>query len=627
MKRYLSYFCLVLIACSTQPTAKTISIPGPIPLATDDMISESSLAPDPISSEPTGKLSNWACDVLIERAEDTNFSLNNLAALVAKKRCANFTFDVQKLSDVEKRIYAERIAEFDPTSAPTSLGSLSIDDLKLRLQLAKTPAEKYKAYKQLRAKQKNNGRRHDFIKTTTAMHIWARTNFKNKKNIENRIIYYEASQLYARTFWTEDKLSKAQTVLEEALTLLKDDSTVGEIYFLQARMAEEKLDMDHAVALYDLAAADIQTYKPKPLSFNMDRILWLKSWILLKEKKWPEAEKSFQLLAETTTDISEKSRANFFRSRTLSQQDKKEEARKILESITQDDFFGYYGLVAYHELGRKLPAISKIKFEKKFPFDLELGFLNPIEKNIFQDLIRFQELDLAERSVSILGKSPEDNINLGLYLAEHGLRYLPLFAAFGKLDNNGRIEVLVTYANLVYPQPHQDQVKIMSEKTSIPSSLIYSIMKQESAFNEKTRSPADALGLMQMIPRLAKQLSKKFDISYREPHDLYDPEINIQLGALELMEQIKKQSGQLTFVAAAYNAGPNALSGWLRTRNRADMLEFIEEIPYEETRTYVKLIARNKLFYERISKRDEEHLFPAEFLEWTDSKKNTAANN
>ncbi len=139
-------------------------------------------------------------------------------------------------------------------------------------------------------------------------------------------------------------------------------------------------------------------------------------------------------------------------------------------------------------------------------------------------------------------------------------------------------------------------------------------MKQESAFNEKARSHADAMGLMQVVPRLAQRLSKKFAVPYRNPQDLYDPEINIQLGSFELMEQVQKQNGQLTYVAAAYNAGPGALSNWLKNRKRDDVLEFIEEIPYEETRTYVKLIARNKLFYERISNRDSEHQFPDDFL-------------
>ena len=606
-------FVLFLIACSTQPS-------------TTPAVSEAaSAANDTKAVVVTGKLSTWSCDVLIEKTKQDDFALKGLASLVAKKRCPDYKFDMKTLSDLEKRFYQEQIDELDP-NVPAPTASLSIDDLKQRLKIAKSPADKLRAYKQLRGKQKNSGKRTDFIKTTRDMHQWAKKELQKKKTAESQAHFYEAAQLTSRAYWTEDKMSQAHNILSEALEILKD-SSVAEIYYIQARMAEEKIDMEKAVLLYDKAANDVKEFKPRATSFTVDKILWLKSWILLKEKKWSEAEKSFQSLADSTIDISERSRALFYRARCLSKLEKKDEAKAVLEAITESDFFGYYGLVAFHELGRKMPALSKVKFEKKFPFDLDLSFLKLQEKLIFQELIKYQELDIAEKSVIFLSRSPENQINLGIYLADKGSRYLPLFAGFGKLDNNSRIEVLVTYGQFLYPQPHQSQVKTMAEKTAIPQALIYSIMKQESAFNEKTRSAADAMGLMQMIPRLAKQLSKKFSVMYTTPEDLYNPDINIQLGSFELMEQIKKQAGQLTFVAAAYNAGPGALSGWLKTRNRSDILEFIEEIPYEETRTYVKLIARNKLFYDRISKRDDEHSFPAEFLNWDDSKKDTSAKN
>ena len=606
-------FVLFLIACSTQPS-------------TTPAVSEAaSAANDTKAVVVTGKLSTWSCDVLIEKTKQDDFALKGLASLVAKKRCPDYKFDMKTLSDLEKRFYQEQIDELDP-NVPAPTASLSIDDLKQRLKIAKSPADKLRAYKQLRGKQKNSGKRTDFIKTTRDMHQWAKKELQKKKTAESQAHFYEAAQLTSRAYWTEDKMSQAHNILSEALEILKD-SSVAEIYYIQARMAEEKIDMEKAVLLYDKAANDVKEFKPRATSFTVDKILWLKSWILLKEKKWSEAEKSFQSLADSTIDISERSRALFYRARCLSKLEKKDEAKAVLEAITESDFFGYYGLVAFHELGRKMPALSKVKFEKKFPFDLDLSFLKLQEKLIFQELIKYQELDIAEKSVIFLSRSPEYQINLGIYLADKGSRYLPLFAGFGKLDNNSRIEVLVTYGQFLYPQPHQSQVKTMAEKTAIPQALIYSIMKQESAFNEKTRSAADAMGLMQMIPRLAKQLSKKFSVMYTTPEDLYNPDINIQLGSFELMEQIKKQAGQLTFVAAAYNAGPGALSGWLKTRNRSDILEFIEEIPYEETRTYVKLIARNKLFYDRISKRDDEHSFPAEFLNWDDSKKDTSAKN
>jgi len=620
------FLCLFLISCSaTQKLPAAIeTTPSTGTILTTPLQNNESTTGNKIN-EP--RLADFTCEQLIEKSKEETFALHGLAALRAKKNCKDFTFDIKTLSDLERRIYAEQIQDFETAPAPAP-SAMSIADLKKNIKQAETPAEKVKAYRQLRAKEKGAGLRNDFLKTTADLYNYTKAELKkNKTSAESRSNYYDSALLFARTFWTENKLNRAEDVLTDALRLLKGTTSVAEIYYVMGRMAEESQETEKAVQMYDMALDDVKTNKPKTVSFTADRLLWLKAWILYKEKKWADAEKAFANLADTTTELNEKSRAQFFRARTLNQLNKKDEAKAVLEKITQDDFFGYYGLVAYHELGKKLPAISKLKFDKKFLFDLNLTFLKPIEKNIFTELIRYGEIDTAEKAVGILSRSVDNQVNLGLYLASKGQRYLPLFAAFGKLDNNARMEVLTTYGDLVYPQPYPERVKAMSEKTSLPPSLIYSIMKQESAFNEKTRSHADAIGLMQMIPKLAKHISKKFSVPYKTSDDLYKPEINIQLGSYELMEQVRKQDGQLTYVAAAYNAGGGALSGWLKTRYRADVLEFIEEIPYEETRTYVKLIARNMLFYDRISKRDEEHAFPAAFLASGESKKDISMGN
>ena len=563
---------------------------------------------------PLSTLSEMSCEKLIEKSQDASFTLKGLAGIRANRNCKNFKYDFQQLSELEKNIFAEEIEDLDPKKTANS-GSLSIADLKKNLKEAETSEEKYKAYKALRAKQKNAGLRNDFLKTTADFFNWAKSVWKkNKKETDNIAHFYEATQLFARTYWTENQIPQAEKILTETLRLLKGLTSVAEIYYIKGRMADELTHSEDAVSNYDLALEDMKVMNPKNLSFTADRIIWLKSWILYKGKKWEAAEKSFSDLATNTIDNSERTKALFYQSRCMNQLDRKDEAKKILEKITQDDFFSFYGLVTYNELGIKLPALSQLKPEKKFVFDTDLLFIGDAEKKIFTELIRLREIDLAERSVRFIAKTIDKQVNMGIYLAENGKRYLPLFAGFAKLENNERMEVLLKYPNLLFPQPYIDDVKIMSEKTQLPISLIYSIMKQESAFNEKTRSSADAMGLMQMIPRLAKQISKKFDVTYSKPDDLYNPNINIQLGSFELMEQVRRQSGQLTYVAAAYNAGPNALANWIRTRKRPDIVEFIEEIPYDETRTYVKIIVRNKLFYDRISKRDEAQAFPIEFL-------------
>jgi soluble lytic murein transglycosylase len=583
--------------------------------------SQSLLPFSDISEIENGKsiLSAYTCDDLIEKSKDSNFALKNLAGLRAAARCKDFTFDQTQLSDFERKLYANEMGTLDAAKIEAKLNSEVSDKELLKSITNETVASnKFKMYKQLRLKQKRLKNRQQHVNTSEKMYKWALSHYKkNKKDSEATVILYEAAQLAARTYWTEDKAGKAEKILDESIKILSPKNSVAELTFLKGRIFEEAKKTTEAVTQYDLTLEDIKKNKPNGLTFNTDRILWLKSWILYKEKKYVESEKSFATLANSTTDLSERSRALFYQARSLKYTGEKEAAalaKLILESIIKNDFFGYYGLVSYRELSLKLPALSNVKSFNLFKYDLQLSFLSPHEKDIFTDLVKYREYNLCQTAVGLLAKSKENDISLSLYLAQNNQSYLPLFRAFAKLDNNEKLDVFINYPDEIFPQPYRDRVSAMSTRTKVPSSLIYSIMKQESAFNEKARSGADAMGLMQVIPRLAQHLSQKFEVPYRNPKDLYDPEINIQLGSFELMEQVRKQNGQLTYVAAAYNAGPGALSNWLKNRKRDDILEFIEEIPYDETRTYVKLIARNKLFYERISNRDREHDFPGGFL-------------
>lgn len=560
-------------------------------------------------------LTSYTCEDLIEKADDAEFSLKNLAGLRAMARCPEYKFDFAKLSDFERKLYSQEIESFNKLNAgPIVTEAVSVAQLQKRLTEEKSADIKFALHKQIRTRLKRGTDRKAYLQSTQKMYKWAVSNYKaNKKKAESATILYEAAQISARTFWTDDDGKTASTTTDEAIQLLGPKNSVAELYYLKGRIHDEAKHYTEAVTSYDHAIADVQKFATKN-SFSMDRVMWLKAWILYKEKNHIEAEKAFANLAATTTDLSEKSRAQFYQARCLKTLARETEAKALLEIVIQEDFFGYYGLVAYRELGRKLPALSSFKTEGRITFDEKLEKLASTQKSVYVDLIKYREFALAEKAVPMISQSKEDDINLSVYIAQKANIYMPLFKAFARLDNNDKKELFIRHPELIFPRPYQDQVEDMSTKTSLSPSLIYSIMKQESAFNEKARSHADAMGLMQVIPRLARQLSKKFEVPFNANDDLYNPEINIQLGSYELMEQVRKQNGQLTYVAAAYNAGPGALSSWLKNRNRDDVLEFIEEIPYDETRTYVKLIARNKVFYERISKRDTEHDFPANFL-------------
>jgi soluble lytic murein transglycosylase len=146
----------------------------------------------------------------------------------------------------------------------------------------------------------------------------------------------------------------------------------------------------------------------------------------------------------------------------------------------------------------------------------------------------------------------------------------------------------------------------------VASELMYAIMRQESSFDPLARSHADAFGLMQLIPEAARRVEEVSGIKLESPEDLYRPDVNVTLGAAFLRNLMNQHNEQFILTVASYNASEKAIRGWMKTRFRGDALEFIEDIPYEETRGYVKLVMRNYIFYLRLNSGGR----PVPFPEW-----------
>jgi soluble lytic murein transglycosylase len=176
-----------------------------------------------------------------------------------------------------------------------------------------------------------------------------------------------------------------------------------------------------------------------------------------------------------------------------------------------------------------------------------------------------------------------------------------------------RDELTKKHISVVFPTPYQDIFTKYSEKYKLPKALAYGITRQESAFNPNVRSWADAFGLMQMIPEKATELSKRYNIPYKDFNDLYKPDPNVEMGVALLAELKDMYKGKFAQNVAAYNASTAAIAVWERERFNGDYLEFIEMIPYEETRNYIKLVFRNYMTYKRIMA-NEEIIIPEDFF-------------
>jgi len=158
-------------------------------------------------------------------------------------------------------------------------------------------------------------------------------------------------------------------------------------------------------------------------------------------------------------------------------------------------------------------------------------------------------------------------------------------------------EVPTVYWKLLFPQPYWAELVANSQKNGLDPHIVASLIRQESEFNAGAVSHANAYGLMQLLPSVGKELSKKEGIKHFNTNMLLNPTINLQLGTANLRKVLDRFGGQQEYALAAYNAGDRPVRQWMSSNDYKDIQEFVESIPYTETREYVQAILRNREMY------------------------------
>jgi soluble lytic murein transglycosylase len=158
-------------------------------------------------------------------------------------------------------------------------------------------------------------------------------------------------------------------------------------------------------------------------------------------------------------------------------------------------------------------------------------------------------------------------------------------------------EVPTAYWRLIFPQPYWGDLVADSERNGLDPYLVASLIRQESEFNAGAVSKANAIGLMQLLPSVGKQNAKQEGIKKFQAAELLNPAINLELGTRNLRQVLDRFGGQAEYALAAYNAGDMPVRQWLAVGDYKDVPEFVESIPYTETREYVQAIMRNREMY------------------------------
>lgn len=160
--------------------------------------------------------------------------------------------------------------------------------------------------------------------------------------------------------------------------------------------------------------------------------------------------------------------------------------------------------------------------------------------------------------------------------------------------------VPLAYWRILFPEDHWETIKAESAKNGLDPYLVASLIRQESEFNPGAISHANAYGLMQLLPSVGKQMAREEGLGSIETRQLLDPVMNIRLGTRYLRQTMEKFGRVPEYALAAYNAGDNRVADWQAAGPYNGVDEFVESIPFTETRDYVQAILRNQDIYRGI---------------------------
>ncbi|QQS39848.1 MAG: transglycosylase SLT domain-containing protein [Acidobacteriota bacterium] len=183
-----------------------------------------------------------------------------------------------------------------------------------------------------------------------------------------------------------------------------------------------------------------------------------------------------------------------------------------------------------------------------------------------------------------------DNVNALLTLAKSYPDYAQMFPE----------EMTRDEWDIFYPLTNWTEIRYWAKKRSLDPYNVAGLIRQETIFNARARSSANAYGLMQLLIPTARTMARKYGANTTSitADALYQPSLNIELGTAYMREQLSKY-GRIEYMSVAYNAGPGRMVSWQRTLPE-EIDEFVEKIPFNETRGYVKGVIRNSAQYRRL---------------------------
>ena len=342
---------------------------------------------------------------------------------------------------------------------------------------------------------------------------------------------------------------------------------------------------------------------------------WKVAWLSLRQGRNAEAKNLFEQQIALYPGSAEIPAALYWRGRLAEEDNELPLARAYYQKIS-DRFRNFY----YGELARQ--RLAKFKTEDDDPPHLALlDRVPPIktgpplsQDELPIDNLRFQKAQLLANGALLDFAVRELQAAAG---EEKGSWAPPemarVYQEASRYDTS--IEVLKrtvpdyfamnvsslprSYWEALFPKPYWSDLKKFCSQNALDPYLIASLIRQESEFNPNAVSRKNAVGLMQLLPKVGKGVAKQEKLKHFSTQQLFNPAINLQLGTRYFRGMVDK-FGTFEYALAAYNAGSDRVDDWLAQGKYRDPQEFVESIPFTETREYVQAIMRNTSVYRQL---------------------------
>jgi soluble lytic murein transglycosylase len=395
--------------------------------------------------------------------------------------------------------------------------------------------------------------------------------------------------------WNRHDNAQALEVFKRLIDRYPASPQLDRAYFAAADIYESQGKKEEAIAYYGA------TSKRFPHSQERDNATWRLAWLYYRAGDPRKALSTFKTLASHTREEITQAAALYWQGRCAERLGDSEAAKQLYRRIYRLGEESYYQALAVERLVHLNAPVADIQpVSRAVATEPEPA----VNADVAFHLVRARELVAINLNTLAVGELNEAN---RLTTSQPSLRSL-LMREYARAEAYNQS---VAIANQLprtfeernryrFPLAHWDTIQDRSRELGLDPYLVVALIRQESLFDPRARSPAAALGLMQLLPTTAARVAKQLGLPAPANEKLFDPQFNMALGTYYLKDLLRRYSNNWQKAIAAYNAGEQAVDRWEKEISTDDIEEFVERIPYSETRQYVKLVMRNHRVYKRL---------------------------